>query len=266
MTTSPSPRRPGFTLVELMVVTGIIALLTAVLLPALGKARRQAKMAQCLSNMRQLETAHTMYMAANHNYMIQAGLGHGSELDNQQGAWINTLQPYYGSVLVARSPVDTSPHWEGEGPPVNFTPTGQPRYRRTSYGINSYLTHLVTDAAGRQKYQKVTQVKHADATIHFVIMAYTGLYAAADHAHAETWGVPGFSNAAPANAAMQIETNAHGGKAGSWNARSTYGFLDGHAELRDFRGVWQGTVYNPAAPTAAEQYTFINNFDPATAK
>jgi len=65
-------RQRGFTLVELLVVIGIIALLISILLPALNKARRAAQAVACMSNMRQLGLAMQGYALENRNYLPQA--------------------------------------------------------------------------------------------------------------------------------------------------------------------------------------------------
>ncbi len=75
-------RRNAFTLVELLVVIGIIGLLIAVLLPALRKARLAAESAGCLSNLRQIGGAFMIYTAENKGVMPVSS----------ESPWINTLK------------------------------------------------------------------------------------------------------------------------------------------------------------------------------
>jgi len=66
----------GFTLIELLVVIAIIALLMAILMPALNRAREQGKRAACLSNLKQLALAWIMYADDNDGKICAANIGH----------------------------------------------------------------------------------------------------------------------------------------------------------------------------------------------
>ncbi len=79
----------GFTLVELLVVIGIIAVLVSILLPALGKARKQAQLTNCMSNLRQIGMAMISYTIDNHQCLPEySGSGGGTpNVENFLDVW-----------------------------------------------------------------------------------------------------------------------------------------------------------------------------------
>jgi len=88
--------RWGFSLVELLVVVAIIALLAALLLPALARAKEKARSMQCVSNLRQWGLAYGMYADDNDDALPRRGQGVQvlNQIDRPED-WFNALPAYF---------------------------------------------------------------------------------------------------------------------------------------------------------------------------
>ena len=104
-----APRGLAFTLIELLVVIAIISVLAAQVLPALSRAKAQARKVQCLSEMKQWAAAFQMYVDDNEGWIPREGYHtNGSVIWNTWGevgaasdVWYNVLPPYLGHAPAA---------------------------------------------------------------------------------------------------------------------------------------------------------------------
>lgn len=114
----PRNRLRGFTLVELLVVISVIGILMGLSIPALFRARENAKRTKCLSNVKQLRVALQLHTDTHD--------GRVPPRDYQGGAvWVDRLKPYYIDRKLLRCPTD-------------------PRGRDQSYLMNGFIDYFTS--------------------------------------------------------------------------------------------------------------------------
>jgi prepilin-type N-terminal cleavage/methylation domain-containing protein len=102
--------KKGFTLIELLVVIAVIAVLMAILMPALNRAREQGKATACQGNLRQWGLVFRMYVDDN-NGKFCSGCSSYNTTDKRH--WITAMKPYYNDKGVTLCPVAKKPHLDG---------------------------------------------------------------------------------------------------------------------------------------------------------
>jgi prepilin-type N-terminal cleavage/methylation domain-containing protein len=127
------PFRKGFTLVELLVVLGIITVLIALLLPGLSRARMQANAVQCASNMRQVGMAMLIYADEQNGYLFPDHMGWDA---NSVQPWPYNNDP--NTTTFKTWPVVVFGVWN---PPIMLCPTDLEPYADHSYILNDYMAY-----------------------------------------------------------------------------------------------------------------------------
>jgi prepilin-type N-terminal cleavage/methylation domain-containing protein len=202
--------RKAFTLVELLVVIGIIAVLVAILMPALTRARDQAIRIQCMNNVRQLLIGCQMYVNENKltwpfcNWLSQ-------EVGRQPAGWLyklpdmtrpehleaGVLWPYLKNKEIYHCPLDTPP----------YSPA-RPTRALTSYLMNGAANGFGRlTAGGLPVYYKITKFRQDGIVL---------------------WEAPDDETMNDGSSYPdQQQTDRHGRGSGRWNtnpnARRTYG-------------------------------------------
>ena len=252
----PRPRRRAFTLVELLVVIGIIALLVAILLPSLNRARESAKTMQCLSNLRQLGVAGLMYANQHKGFVVLNDYG---SLTGQRDSGGVMIDETWFTLFVTQKLIDYPYTTDTAAPPGGSTvlrcPSGLEEFASNTYWDKSKPDHRQS-GDGAKGYLQVSVLFEPGRAV-FCWYGINGTSANQSWMPVRRWPADGFTtlNAPPTPKITQVRRSAETvflfdgvsfnlhGRPNRLNARHNNAsvtnilFFDGHADSFKTKGL-----------------------------
>lgn len=223
--------RKGFTLIELLLVVAIIAVLIALVLPAMGAVLRRGDHIACVNNMRNIGIALAAYTQESRGLLPPSSCPSNTGTVNDW--WMVRIRDYTQADIRYRCPSDTSDRFVD----WNNLPTERlEQYRWSSYSVNSRLD--------KPPYNNIRRVKDPRKTIYLCETPDGNV--GADHVHPEMW----FTEQDVRN---HVATDRHDGK-------SNFLFLDWSVATLDVSETWKKGEINLWNPKKAPAWSSARDF------